>query len=161
MNDFQTKAITPTRPIFFFTFRTNERKIVTACHNGFPGRIDFPIKFSAEIFSRPKFFSAKNFFGRKLFLSVEKSNVGNHPKRVFPNSQAKRITPGGVNPPSKFCKNQKIVHVFGVKKANVGNRLKRVFPNSQAKRSHPRGVNVRSKFAKFRSKIFYTASCNF
>ena len=56
---------------------------------------------------RPKNCSAKKKFGQnfsaeKNFLSVEKSNVGNHPKRVFPNSQAKRSHPRGVNVRSKF-----------------------------------------------------------
>ena len=40
--------------------------------------------------------------GQKIVLSVEKSNVGNRLKRVFPNSQANRSHPRGVNVRSKF-----------------------------------------------------------
>ena len=58
---------------------------VTARHSRFPGRIDFPRNFSAQ-----------------NFLSVEKSSIGSHPKRVFPDSQAKRSHPRGVNVRSKF-----------------------------------------------------------
>ena len=49
-----------------------------------------------KIFGRT--FSTENFC-----LRVEKSNVGNHLKRVFPNSQAERSHPRGVNVRSKFA----------------------------------------------------------
>ena len=38
-----------------------------------------------------------------FFFGVEKSNVGNHLKRVLPNSQAERSHPRGVNVRSKFA----------------------------------------------------------
>ena len=42
---------------------------------------------------------------RKVLFDVEKSNVGNHLKRVFPKFEAERSHPRGVNSRSKFFKN--------------------------------------------------------
>ena len=50
-----------------------------------------------------KNFSGKNFC-RKNFFGVEKSNVGDHLKRVFPKFEADRSHPRGVNGRSKFRK---------------------------------------------------------
>ena len=48
-----------------------------------------------------KCFLTKNY--RKKFMGVEKSNVGDHLKRVFPKFEADRSHPRGVNDRSKFC----------------------------------------------------------
>ena len=49
-------------------------------------------------------FSSKNFI-QKIFSGVEKWNVGNHLKRVFPKFEADRSHPRGVNDRSKFREN--------------------------------------------------------
>ena len=75
----------------------------------------------------------------KSVCAVEKWNVGDHLKRIFPKFEADRSHPRGVNGRSKFRQ------FFFVEKWNVGDHLKRVFPKFEAVRSHPRGVNGRSK----------------
>ena len=75
-------------------------------------------------------------FSQNVLFNIEKSNVGDHLKCVFPKFEAKRSHPRGVNGRSKFCKNSMICYVFSVEKQNVEHRLKSVFPKFEAKRSH-------------------------
>ena len=51
-----------------------------------------------------KTFSTKK-FADFFFFDVEKWNVGDHLKRVFPKFEAERSHPRGINGRSKFCKN--------------------------------------------------------
>ena len=53
-------------------------------------------------------FDAENFWQKicwKFFWGVEKWNIGDRLKRVFPKFEAERSRPRGVNGCSKFCKN--------------------------------------------------------
>ena len=56
-----------------------------------------------------KMFAKKN-------RGVEKSNVGDHLKHIFPKFEAEWSHPRGVNGRSKFCKNSIFFHVFGIEK---------------------------------------------
>ena len=88
-------------------------------------------KWPFKVFQKLNFLDA---FG------IEKWNVGDRLKRVFPKFEAKRSHPQGVNSRSKLSKNLIFANVFGVEKWNVGDRLKRVFPKFEAERSHVWGV---------------------
>ena len=66
-------------------------------------------RFSDENFFWPKF-SSKKF--AQIFFGVEKWNVGNRLKRVFPKFEAERSHPRGVNGRSKFYKNSAEIFRF-------------------------------------------------